>query len=160
MLWNWYTIDACFLSSDWQIHSNGAFAATCIGVMLMVVLLEGLRRAGKEYDTLIMHRFNAQLAVLQADAEAHGGDGRKVVFRASPLQQVIRSLIHAATFGLAYIIMLLAMYYNGYLIICIFIGAGLGKFLCDWMTATMVVGGGAAEAKAAGPCDDPTVCCG
>ncbi|KAK3937233.1 hypothetical protein QBC46DRAFT_416564 [Diplogelasinospora grovesii] len=27
--------------------------------------------------------------------------------------------------------MLLAMYYNGYVIICIVIGAGLGKFLCE-----------------------------
>jgi copper transporter 1 len=64
-----------------------------------------------------------------------------VTFRASPLQQFVRSLIHAATFGLAYIVMLLAMYYNGYVLISILIGALLGKFLCDWMTRTVVIGG-------------------
>jgi solute carrier family 31 (copper transporter), member 1 len=36
------------------------------------------------------------------------------------------------TFAIAYFVMLLAMYFNGYIIISIFIGALLGKFLCDW----------------------------
>lgn len=35
-------------------------------------------------------------------------------------------------FAVAYIIMLMAMYYNGYIIICIFIGAFLGAFLFAW----------------------------
>ncbi|EAQ89396.1 hypothetical protein CHGG_06015 [Chaetomium globosum CBS 148.51] len=168
MLWNWYTIDACFLTSSWHIASHGAFAATCLGVMLMVVVLEALRRLGKEYDEHIQRDFAARVALianLPADtagssaaagggvgggvcpaAVGGGGDGevqapRTVTFRASPLQQFVRALIHAATFGLAYIVMLLAMYYNGYIIICILIGALLGKFLCDWMTRTVVIGG-------------------
>jgi hypothetical protein len=45
--------------------------------------------------------------------------------------------------------MLLAMYYNVYIIICIFIGAGLGKFVCDWMTKTVVVVGGGTGSKCA-----------
>ena len=43
MLWNWYTVDACFLSTSWRINNDGAFAATCIGVVLLVVALEVLR---------------------------------------------------------------------------------------------------------------------
>ncbi|KAK4099407.1 Ctr-domain-containing protein [Parathielavia hyrcaniae] len=188
MLWNWYTIDACFLSSSWQINSNGAFAATCIGVVLMVVLLEALRRAGKEYDEHIQRDFAARVALLANAAAGPAGDaaaatacpaaaGRRpeeegaallpqtATFRASPLQQFVRALIHAATFGLAYIVMLLAMYYNGYIIICIVLGAMLGKFLCDWMTRTVVIG---AQGNAVfnsgngtgGGIDEPTVCCG
>src|SRR5262245_56339095 len=113
MLWNWSTIDACFLSSDWHITSQGAFAATCIGAALMVVLLEALRRIGKEYDESILRQFNARLSLIEADAESRGtgAPGRTVVFRASPLQQLVRSVIHAVTFGLAYIVMLLVMYY-------------------------------------------------
>ncbi|KAK0753723.1 Ctr copper transporter family-domain-containing protein [Schizothecium vesticola] len=57
MLFNWYTIDACFLSSSWQINSNGAFATTCIGVMLMVVMFEALRRLGKEFDDHLLREF-------------------------------------------------------------------------------------------------------
>lgn len=48
------------------------------------------------------------------------------------LQQAIRALFHMLQFAVAYFIMLLAMYYNGYIIICIFIGAYLGSFMFSW----------------------------
>jgi copper transporter 1 len=201
MLWNWFTIDACFLSSSWHITSHGAFAATCIGVVLMVVLLEVLRRVGKEYDEHIQREFAARVALLAnagagpaagansaagygsatvtAACPARGSAGvgvgrpeegspllpQTVTFRASPLQQFVRAVIHTATFGLAYLIMLLAMYYNGYIIISILIGALLGKFLCDWMTRTVVIGAlGDGVVKsgngAAAGIEEPTVCCG
>lgn len=160
MLFNWYTIDACFLSSSWQINSNGAFAATCIGVMLMVVLLEALRRLGKEFDDHLLGEFQARLELLAASATP--GEQHSVTFRASPLQQLIRAVIHASCFGTGYVLMLLAMYFNGYIIICIFIGAGLGKFVCDWMSKTMVVVGG--KCVSTGPqsagIEEPTICCG
>lgn len=77
-----------------------------------------------------------------------------VVFRASPLQQLIRSLIHAVSLGVAYIVMLLVMSYNGYIIICVIIGAGLGKFFCDWMMRPMQVDFGGATGI-----EEPSVCC-
>jgi len=62
-------------------------------------------------------------------------------------------------FGLAYLIMLLAMYFNGYIIISIIIGAFLGKFLCDWGTLQVALSDPISGKDAEG-CDDPTVCCG
>jgi len=47
-------------------------------------------------------------------------------------QQFIRAILHMLQFGVAYFIMLLAMYYNGYIIICILIGAFLGAFIFNW----------------------------
>ncbi len=176
MLWNWYTIDACFLSSSWQIHSNGAFAASCIGVVLLVVALEALRRLGKEYDEYILREFQSRVAVIASSSTPNTGacpasSGNEaqavqtVTFRASPLQQLVRSVIHDVTFGVAYIVMLLAMYYNGYIIICILIGAGLGKFLCDWMSTTVKIGGplttaGKVGGNTAAGIEEPSVCCG
>ena len=64
-------------------------------------------------------------------------------------------------FGIAYILMLIAMAFNGYVIIVIIIGAGFGKFLCDWMTQRIVVGGTAAQqAKSLGVSEEATMCCG
>lgn len=143
-------------------------AATCIGVILMVVSLEFLRRLGKEYDSLIQRQFQRHVAA-QARAEPLNDNSdstdlpvaepRTVTFRASPLQQVIRSILHAATFGLAYIIMLLAMYFNGFIIISILIGAGIGKFICDWLVVKVVID---TEQRGKGPSgiEEPTVCCG
>lgn len=153
MLWNWNTIDACFISSDWHIRSNGAFAGTCIGVVLMGITLEALRRGAREYDAWIVRAFRAKLA---------NGDTvpNTAIFRPSLTQQAVRAVLHALTFGVAYMLMLIAMYYNGYVILCIFLGAGVGKFLCDWMAVKVVVGP-VGEAKLDGrTIDEPTVCCG
>jgi hypothetical protein len=65
-----YTVDACFISTQWHIHSKGmaprlsganppplitchiavAFAFTVLCVFLATALVEGVRRASREYD--------------------------------------------------------------------------------------------------------------
>lgn len=53
-------------------------------------------------------------------------------YRPSPVEQIVRALLHMLQFAVAYFIMLLAMYFNGYIIICIFIGAFLGSLIFSW----------------------------
>jgi copper transporter 1 len=188
MLWNWYTIDACFLASSWHIKTKGMFAASCIGVVLLVVALEFLRRMGKEYDAYILRQYTRRAASLRHvsresytnskanDAYEYNSDNcgpdaacspalprqQFITFRASPAQQLTRGVIHAATFGLGYIIMLLAMYFNGFIIISIIIGAFIGKVLCDWMVVRLPLVGNESEGsndEALG-ISEPTVCCG
>lgn len=67
MLWNWYTVDACFLSSTWHIRSNGMFAGSVIGVFLLVIAIEAVRRLGREYDR--------RLIKAALDSQAASGDG-------------------------------------------------------------------------------------
>ncbi|GIZ43982.1 hypothetical protein CKM354_000719100 [Cercospora kikuchii] len=146
MLWNWYTIDACFLSESWRITSKGMFAGSCIGVILLVMVLEALRRAAKEYDAFIVRK---RMAAVQpptatgsqlsdsdssknASATATAMPSRPLSFRPTMVEQLIRALLHMLQFAVAYFIMLLAMYYNGYIIICIFIGAFIGAFVFNW----------------------------
>lgn len=182
MLWNWYTVDACFIAESWHIRSNGMFAGCCIGVILLVFSLEFLRRAGKEYDRYLVAQYRKSLDTTPTAAAAaaagaskssassdHGADktpGSPTVpaaacapavaqtFRPSVLQQAVRALLHMLQFAVAYFVMLLAMYYNGYFIICIFIGAFLGYFIFGWQSLTVGRGGnGRME-------EDATVCCG
>ncbi|KKY17064.1 hypothetical protein UCDDS831_g06534 [Diplodia seriata] len=205
MLWNWYTIDACFLTESWHITSKGMFAGSCIGVILMVMLLEFLRRAAKEYDRLLLRQHqramfaevsssgssSPQRTPVPAPApapepapvsccdntdsiESEKNESSKpsaaaitttartapfprrttTRFRPNVMQQAIRALLHLLQFALAYFVMLLAMYYNGYLIICIFIGAFLGAFIFSWESVEVAVASGM------GVEEDPTVCCG
>lgn len=52
MIWNWITIDSCFLAEGWHVTNRGQFAGTCIGVCLWgmcLVLLTLLRRKFDEY---------------------------------------------------------------------------------------------------------------
>ena len=53
-------------------------------------------------------------------------------------QQMIRAVLHMLQFGVGYFVMLLAMYYNGYIIICILLGALIGAFAFSWDTVASV----------------------
>lgn len=139
MLWNWNTIDACFIAESWQITSRGVFAGSCIGVVLLVISLEMLRRAAKEYDRFLVrqHRANhnhQQYNKINSNLANQVQAVRPEVpaFRPSPWQQIVRSILYVLQFGVGYFVMLLAMYYNGYFIICILIGAFLGSFIFNW----------------------------
>ncbi|KAJ5208499.1 hypothetical protein N7449_002878 [Penicillium cf. viridicatum] len=208
MLWNWYTVDACFLAESWHVTSRGMFAGSCIGVICLVLSLELLRRLGREYDSFIVRRARLRRLYMsdsptaqsisnvplrseenttkppgnccgnadpdatfssaeddiitpvsgtlqdgaskkQASASAAAATPGNVTrdvgiqrierqetvlapYRPSLVEHTVRSLLHMAQFAVAYIIMLLAMYFNGYIIICIFIGAFLGAFIFSW----------------------------
>ncbi|KAI1371388.1 copper transport protein ctr4 [Hypoxylon crocopeplum] len=168
MTWNWNTIGTCFLAESWRVENEGTFAASCIGVFLLVICLELLRRVGKEYDSFILRQFQQHVAAQARAAkidesccsDTPAAGPQIVTFRATPVQQLIRSIIHAFAFGLAYILMLIAMAFNGYIIISIIIGAGVGKFLTDWMIAKVVVGGENQSSKGATSLEEPSVCCG
>lgn len=62
MLWNWNTVNACFISSTWHVRSKGGFAGSCIGVIFLVVLLEGLKRLQRGYDRGIVKKQREKLA--------------------------------------------------------------------------------------------------
>lgn len=191
MLWNWNTIDSCepfpptispspstptkqekgFLSSTWHITSTSEFAGSCIGVICLVLILEFLRRIGREYDAFIIRRARLRhqyLSLSPTDASTTASspapapclssssrppsppNGPKPTvstntatapppattspptIRPRPTEQLVRALLHMLQFAVAYFIMLLAMYFNGYIIICIFIGAFLGALIFSW----------------------------
>ena len=57
-----------------------------------------------------------------------------------PILQFLRALLYAVICFLSYFIMLIAMSFNGWIILSIALGALLGKFICDWMAFTIMVG--------------------
>ncbi|CZS94633.1 related to copper transport protein [Rhynchosporium graminicola] len=174
MLWNWNTVDSCFIAKSWHITSEGMFAGCCVGVVVLVMFLELLRRLGKEYDRFILRQHTRhQTSILNSNSASSSNSaagnsppdaGKDVAvscapqssraggmppFRPNILQQAIRATLHMAAFTVAYFVMLLAMYYNGFIIISIFIGAWLGAFVFSWETVDV-----------GGPKEEVTVCCG
>jgi copper transporter 1 len=145
-----------FISTSWHITSNGMFAGSCIAVILLVILLEFLRRTAKEYDRYIIRQFQRAQSyaystspssppnktTATASSSSLDGTGKRTTlvgakFRPNVMQQAIRAGLHMLQFTVAYFIMLLAMYYNGYFIICIIIGAFIGAFIFSWETIDM-----------------------
>ncbi|KAL2195319.1 Ctr copper transporter family-domain-containing protein [Corynascus similis CBS 632.67] len=163
MLWNWNTIDSCFIASSWKITSKGVFAGSCIGVLLLVIVLEMLRRSVKEYDRYLINKHFQSLAAARGppSPKSMSDDGSRVPkcpavvnqgYRPTVFEQAIRALLHMLQFAVAYFVMLLAMYYNGYIIICIFLGAYIGSFIFHWEPL-----GGGQQTSAS---KEATVCCG
>ncbi|KAL8925513.1 MAG: hypothetical protein Q9208_003404 [Pyrenodesmia sp. 3 TL-2023] len=186
MLWNWYTVDACFISSHWRVTSKGNFAGSCFGVVCLVILLEGLRRGQREFDAYLVKQYrngnivggypwclrvigrwfargfswvrskassliskSTSCLPLRRDVERNAsnqirnnstiskesdsqGPAKPQHLVPSTLQQVVRALFHMLQFAVAYFIMLMAMYYNGFIILSIVIGAFLGAFIFSW----------------------------
>src|SRR5690606_32294024 len=133
MLWNWYTIDSCFIARSWHNKTQAQFAGSCIGVILIAILLEFVRRAQREYDRAIVRQWEAQRAsastrssaAASEEGPAHSGAlvmGKSLVtpltFRPTFLQQAIRAAFYVVQFWAAYLIMLLAMYvYSVFLLV-------------------------------------------
>nr|OQO24871.1 hypothetical protein B0A51_06880 [Rachicladosporium sp. CCFEE 5018] len=153
MTWNWYTIDACFIADTWRITSSGMFAGSCIGVILLVIVLEGLRRESREYDALLVRKRKTTVAAgpvarsgseSGADPEKRGAVAQTSTaptggksFKPTLGEQLVRATLHMLQFAVAYFVMLLAMYFNGYIIICILIGAFIGAFAFSWQSMIM-----------------------
>lgn len=95
-------------------------------MILLVIALESLRRAGKEYDRYLLRRHQKTLAAASAVTSSSVGSGDKdgvptvlasqdltsavVTFRPGVLQQAVRALIHMSAFAVAYFVMLCVVY--------------------------------------------------
>ena len=111
------------------------FASSCIGLAGLVLLLGFFRRMTREYNRYLVQwnttqghsqspssAFNSE-SLLQLDSASKGNPaGNRLAekpaslepFRPSILQQSVRAGLHMLQSGIAYIIMLLAMYYNSF----------------------------------------------
>jgi copper transporter 1 len=67
---NWQVIGSCFLTSTWQIKTTAQFVGTCVGVFLLVVLIESIRRWGREWDRYIVRQ------AVQRNQSKKRGNGR------------------------------------------------------------------------------------
>jgi solute carrier family 31 (copper transporter), member 1 len=92
-------------------------AGSCIGVILLVMSLEALRRASREYDAYIGRQYAAAhpapAARVPSDTDS---DNKGVNVQTTPCapapkhvmptlpQQIVRSVLHMAQFAVAYIV--------------------------------------------------------
>lgn len=149
MLWNWYTIDTCFIANSWHVKSKGGFAGSCLGVFFLVMTSQWLHRFAREYDVALMAKYapednyrskefdsDSTSALVRPNPELYAishqwlwrplnGDGVKP----SVVEHLTRGILFTLEWGLSYIIMLLFMYYNGYIIISCILGAFFGRVL-------------------------------
>ncbi|KAK4197717.1 Ctr copper transporter [Triangularia verruculosa] len=82
-------------------------------------------------------------------------------YRPSFWQQLLRALLHLVNFVLAYLLMLLGMYYNGFVLFSIFLGVFFGFLLFQWTRLGTHINERHARLEDRDDAvEDVTVCCG
>lgn len=189
MLWNWYTIDTCFIARSWMNDTKGKFAGSCIGCFALVVIAQWLNRVSRQFDIELLRRHkmkylahymstgsedvSSELSIddLSAISQESGWKTTLIALQKTlshtwyfnflrrnpedltdPIERALsccssvphrdiypsfldhfcRAWVFVLQWGLSYIIMLLFMYYNGYIIISCLIGAVVGRFLFNY----------------------------
>lgn len=131
------------------MKSKGTFAVSCIGVFLMVVVHQWLHRFAREYDAALISRGSrhfVELDTKEGSVSTVKSDGARPMVAtlshkwlfasrsigaiyASPIEHLTRCFLFTCEWTLSYFIMLLFMYYNGFIIISCIIGAFVGRLL-------------------------------
>lgn len=167
MVFHTTTIDSCFLSDKWHVTSSGKFAGSCIAVFLLAFTLEFVRRAVKEYDVYLarqhLSRCEAPLEHSHSDernkemATTSSSAAAAVVVVAAPAsfrptfwQQAARAFLQLLLITCAWTLMLLVMYFNVYLTLCILLGFYIGAFVFQWENIPL---------KSSSPRSDSALCC-
>jgi copper transporter 1 len=190
MLWNWYTIDSCFIARSWHVSTKGQFAGSCIGCFLLVVSAQWLHRIAREYDAAIARRKVTMADNAEGPSKGDDSEGSTVSVRddskkslmflpantgvsnlfqpivyalshewywnfrdnssrgaayPSIFEHLIRASIFTIQWGQSYIIMLLFMYYNGYIIISCILGALFGRIIFNYEPITCSTRGDSGE---------------
>ncbi|KAG8723358.1 hypothetical protein FRC12_024555 [Ceratobasidium sp. 428] len=126
MLWNWSVFDACFISDQWHVRNEVGFAFSIIGIFLITFLIEGARRSARNYDRML----SAKHAALDKGVS-------RGPLRPTLKEQLVRGGFYGVQFSAAYLLMLIAMSFNGYAIFAIFLGGTAGYIIFGTDTLNM-----------------------
>ncbi|WWC73900.1 uncharacterized protein I206_107872 [Kwoniella pini CBS 10737] len=137
MLWNWYTIDSCFLSSTWHIKTKGEFVGSIIGIFFLCISIEFIRRISREYDKKLIKIAKAEIVLSTLpDIPTDQISSSSYNFRPTWIQQIIRGIAYGSQFTAAFLVMLFGMYFNGYILFAIFLGQTVGYIVFGRDTCT------------------------
>ncbi|KAI9016485.1 Ctr copper transporter [Phycomyces nitens] len=117
MLFNWNIKDVCIVFEWWHIHSLSQFILSSLALVAIAVFYEFLR---------------AQANCLDQKKTCGAGssmDETVGLLSSKKRHSFARSGLYAVLVGLSFWIMLVFMTYNGYLMLAIIAGAGIGHYL-------------------------------
>lgn len=156
MLWNWYTKDVCFIAESWKTSTKGIFAGTCIGVFGLLLAINWWRRILSQYKIYCAElrseevddfiSAGGEVTVKAPPSEAMTPffqtlkhewfwrldknlcvevDGQIYIYP-SIFEHLLYCVGDTMEWSVHHCVMLLFMYFNGYVFISCMIGAGIG----------------------------------
>jgi copper transporter 1 len=121
MLFNWDTENICVIFSWWHINGIGTMLLACLLTAVFGIIYEAIRNTARRYDARLIQEERRQYqSESESEEEAgvhrtlHGAPEGMIIYF-SRNQQIVRSLLF--------------MTYNGFLMLAVVFGAGIGHFL-------------------------------
>ncbi|RDW74010.1 CTR2 long splice variant [Coleophoma crateriformis] len=112
MLFTWDTTNLCLVFRWWHIRSNAGLVLSLLAVVAITAGYEAVRSASRKYETWVAKRQDSvpRRNQVEVTKRAH----------------IIKALLYAFQNFYAFMLMLLFMTYNGWVMIAVAVGAFLG----------------------------------
>ncbi|KAL6811247.1 Ctr copper transporter family domain-containing protein [Trichoderma sp. SZMC 28013] len=145
MLFTWDTTNLCIVFRQWHIRSNTSLVLSLIAVVLIGIGYEFLRSVSRRYEaslaarletvpnaTAHAYRDDDDENVTETPAFLRSGQNRESV---SKRGHVIKAILYALQNFYAFMLMLVFMTYNGWVMVAVSLGAFLGYLLFGHSTS-------------------------
>ncbi|RIA89868.1 Ctr copper transporter family-domain-containing protein [Glomus cerebriforme] len=126
MLFNWDSERLCIIFSWWRVNNIGFLILSCFIIAALAASFEFLRFILRKYDSSIYSSSHSQLQEGRDTEEIQSQNNDEI--RITFVQQLVRTLIHTFQVTLSFLLMLVFMTYNGFLMISVIVGAAIGYF--------------------------------
>ncbi|KAI1394977.1 Ctr copper transporter family protein [Hypoxylon fuscum] len=129
MLFTWDTTNLCIVFRQWHIRGTASLVFSLLAIIAICAGYEALREGIRRYESFeaakqdaAPHDPNAETTTLLGVGRSSSADaiGRRA--------HIIKSVLYAVQNFYAFMIMLLFMTYNGFVMFAVAIGAGLGYY--------------------------------
>jgi len=118
MLFTWSCQDLCIVFRWWHITSTSSFVYSLFLISLLAMSYELVKALARRFDN--------KGRLEEEDYLTRHGQGR---LHYSKKEQVVRSLLYAVQLFIAFFNMLVFMTYNGWVMVAVTAGAGVGFYL-------------------------------
>ncbi|KAG5938765.1 hypothetical protein E4U60_001189 [Claviceps pazoutovae] len=112
MLFTWDTKNLCIVFRQWHVRSTPGLIASLIAVVLLAMGYEALRALSRKYENAVYRR------ILAMPRQSHEN--------ASKQGHVLKAVLYGVQNFYAFMLMLVFMTYNGWVMIAVSLGAFLG----------------------------------
>ncbi|CAP60106.1 uncharacterized protein PODANS_1_4220 [Podospora anserina S mat+] len=148
MLFTWDTNNLCIVFRQWHISSNFSLFVSLLAIVALGAGYEALREAIRRYEAAVTRRANSVPREIESryqDEEDHEQDAETAPFFGAVITgqnrdevtkraHIIKSVLYAVQNFYAFMIMLIFMTYNGWVMLACSFGAGLGYLLFGGQT--------------------------
>ncbi|KAI0600857.1 CTR2 short splice variant [Biscogniauxia sp. FL1348] len=119
MLFTWDTTNLCIVFRFWHIRGPASLVFSLLAIVAICAGYEALREGTRRYETWIS----------QAPDAAPRRSSSREAATISQRARIVKAALYAVQNFYAFMIMLLFMTYNGFVMIAVAVGAGVGYYL-------------------------------